>query len=61
MGEGRHFARLLLRRSGVEHVETAAGWRSALDKADTQLIAGIGNIKGQAYEMIAHLESGEIS
>ncbi|MCI6255145.1 MAG: poly-gamma-glutamate synthase PgsB [Clostridiales bacterium] len=61
MGEGRHFARLLLRRSGVEHVETAASWRSALDKADTPLIAGIGNIKGQAYEMIAHLESGEIS
>ena len=59
LGECRYLARRLLRRAGVEQVELAANWREALERADTPQIAGVGNIKGQAYQMIEYLERGE--
>ena len=59
LGECRYLARRLLHRAGVEQVELAANWREALEQADTPQIAGVGNIKGQAYQMIEYLERGE--
>ena len=58
IGEGRRLALLRLRRAGLTHVETAAGWQEALARADTPAVVGLGNIKGEAYEMITALESG---
>lgn len=56
LGQGRRLVRRLLRRAGVRQIELASGWRDALDRADTRDIAGIGNIKGQAYELVSFLE-----
>lgn len=60
LGQGRRLAWRLLRRAGVKRVELASGWREALSRADSKNIAGIGNIKGQAYELVAFLERGGI-
>lgn len=59
MGGGRRLARRLLRRAGLE-AETAPSWRAALERADTPLVAGIGNIKGWACQMICALEEGSL-
>ena len=56
MGEARPLACRLLRRGGVQTVEAAASWREALEKAGGRPMVGIGNIKGQAYEMIRYFE-----
>lgn len=60
IGEGRWFAKLRLQRAGLPCVETAASWSKALSQADTPVVVGIGNIKGQGYEMVEHAESGDM-
>ena len=58
MGEARHLACRLLRRGGISRVEGVASWREALEKAEGEPLVGIGNIKGQAYDMIQYFEEG---
>ena len=47
----------LLRRSGLP-VEAVRDWRAALASAEGAPVVGIGNIKGQAADMVAHFERG---
>lgn len=61
LGSGRLLALRLLRRQGISQVEAASDWRDALKRADTAQIAGVGNIKGQAYELVTYLESEAVS
>lgn len=56
MGENRALAVRLLRRAGCGPVEQAADWRAALRAAEGEMIVGLGNIKGQAYELLQYLE-----
>ena len=55
MGEARGLACRLLRRSGLP-VERAEDWRAALKAAAGATVVGVGNIKGQAAEMVAYFE-----
>lgn len=55
MGEAKPLACRLLRRSGVA-AEPVKDWREALRLAEGRPLVGIGNIKGQAYEMIQYFE-----
>ena len=57
MGEARALACRLLRRSGLP-VEAVRDWRAALASAEGAPVVGIGNIKGQAADMVAHFERG---
>lgn len=57
MGEAKALACRLLRRSGLP-VEQAKGWRAALAAAEGAPVVGIGNIKGQAADMVAYFERG---
>lgn len=56
MGEARPLACRLLRQSGVTEVQSVKSWQEALRLAGGRPLVGIGNIKGQAYEMIQHFE-----
>ena len=56
IGEGRDLAKRMLHKQGHQNVETALSWRDAMDGADSHSIVGIGNIKGQAYDMIEYFE-----
>lgn len=58
MGEARNLAVRLLKKHGFAEVETAADWKTAVRLAGSGDIVGIGNIKGQAYEMIGYYEGG---
>ena len=58
MGEARHLVCRLLRCGGISRVEGVASWREALEKAEGEPLVGIGNIKGQAYDMIQYFEEG---
>ena len=57
MGEARALACRLLRRSGLP-VEAVRDWRAALASAEGAPVVGIGNIKGQASEMVCPFEEG---
>lgn len=55
MGEAKPLACRLLRRSGVA-AEPVKSWREAMRLAAGRPLVGIGNIKGQAYEMVQYFE-----
>lgn len=59
MGEARSLALRQLKKQGFSNVTTASGWQDAVKLSAGAPIVGIGNIKGQAYEMVAHYEGGE--
>ncbi|MCC8139009.1 MAG: poly-gamma-glutamate synthase PgsB [Lachnospiraceae bacterium] len=59
MGEGAAFAVRKLKASGFQHVERVKDWREALHTSCSGNMVGIGNIKGQAYDMISFLEGGK--
>lgn len=59
MGEARNLAVRLMKKSGLKNIEEAKNWRSALTACEGRDVVGIGNIKGQAYDMIAFYEEGE--
>ena len=59
MGEARPLALRLLKKNGFANGVPASGWEEAVTLANGAPIVGIGNIKGQAYEMVAHYEGGE--
>lgn len=60
IGESRGLVKRMLHKQGCQNVGTALSWRDALDGADSHSIVGIGNIKGQACDMIEYFEE-EIS
>lgn len=57
MGEARKLALRLLKQKGFPAVE-AKDWKAAVHMAESGDIVGIGNIKGQAYDMIEYYEGG---
>ena len=59
MGESRSLALRLLRRQGFREIEQVKSWQEAVKLCQGADVVGIGNIKGQAYDMIAHYEGGE--
>lgn len=59
MGEARSLALRLLKKHGFANAVPASDWQEAVRLADGAPLAGIGNIKGQAYEMITYCEGGE--
>lgn len=58
MGEAKKLALRLLKKHGIHHAEEAKDWKDAVRKANGMDIVGIGNIKGQAYDMIVQYEGG---
>lgn len=59
MGESRKLALRLLKKHGFHNVAEARDWQAAEALANGADIVGIGNIKGQATQMIIHYEGGE--
>lgn len=58
MGEGRTAACRLLRKAGLKDVRSVRTWQEALAAAGEATLVGVGNIKGQAYQMIEYFEQG---
>jgi poly-gamma-glutamate synthase PgsB/CapB len=56
IGENRSFATRLLRKEGFLNVTELPDWHNIFNVKDSNLIVGIGNIKGSAYELINYLE-----
>ena len=59
MGESRALAQRLLRKHNFTNVTEAKTWQEAVALSEGCPIVGIGNIKGQAYDMITNFEGGE--
>ncbi len=59
MGEARKLAVKLLKKHGFENITEAMDWKNAVESSGGGDIVGIGNIKGQAYDMIEFFEGGE--
>ena len=59
MGEARALALRQLKKQGFTNAIAASGWQEAVKFSAGAPIVGIGNIKGQAYEMVTHYEGGE--
>ena len=59
MGEARSLALRLLKKQGFTNISEASCWQDALKKSNGAPIVGIGNIKGQAYDMVTHYEGGD--
>ena len=57
MGEARGLALRLLKKHGFQ-AQSVSGWQKALEAAGDSLVVGIGNIYGEAYEMVAWFEGG---
>ncbi len=57
MGEARGLALRMLKKHGLS-ARAVKNWREALEIADGSLVVGLGNIKGQAYDMITCMEGG---
>ena len=57
MGEARKLALRLLKKNDFQAQE-AKDWKTAIRMAGGRDIIGIGNIKGQAYDMIEYYEGG---
>ena len=47
----------MLKKQGLS-ARAVKNWREALEIADGSLVVGLGNIKGQAYDMITCMEGG---
>lgn len=60
MGEARPLALRLLKKQGFRNVEAAKDWEEALALSGGGDVAGIGNIKGQAYGMVEFFEGGNM-
>ena len=58
MGEARKLALRLLKQQGFADTAEARNWKEALAISGEGLVVGIGNIKGQAYDMIEAFEGG---
>jgi poly-gamma-glutamate synthase PgsB/CapB len=56
IGENRSFAMRLLRKAGFLNVTELSDWHNIFNIMDSKLIVGIGNIKGNAYELLNYLE-----
>lgn len=56
IGESKRLAKRIFKATARQHVEIASSWQKALSIADSPYIIGVGNIKGQAYDMIECLE-----
>lgn len=59
MGEARSLALRLLKKHGFTNICAAKDWKTAVTLSEGADIVGIGNIKGQAYDMITCYEGGE--
>lgn len=59
MGESRTLALRLLKKAGFRNLAEAKSWQEAVALSDGCPLVGIGNIKGQAYDMIMKFEGGE--
>lgn len=59
MGEARMLALRLLKKAGFQNLAEAKSWQEAVSLSGGCPLVGIGNIKGQAYDMIIHYEGGE--
>lgn len=59
MGESRSLALRLLKKYGFHDIFQAKSWQEAVVLCEGADVVGIGNIKGQAYDMITHYEGGE--
>lgn len=59
MGEARSLALRLLKKHGFANVCGAKNWREAVALSEGADLVGIGNIKGQAYDMITCYEGEE--
>ena len=57
MGEARGLALRMLKKHGLS-ARPVKNWQEALEIADGSLVVGLGNIKGQAYDMITCMEGG---
>lgn len=60
MGEARGLALRLLRKHGFVNTMEAKDWKTAVGLSGGGEIVGIGNIKGQAYDMIEAFEGGKM-
>lgn len=58
MGEARGLALRLLKKHGFSNAVGVKNWKQAVEISGGADIVGIGNIKGQAYEMIGFYEGG---
>ena len=59
MGEARALALRLLKKQGFHNAVSAADWQQAIKLSAGAPLVGIGNIKGQAYDMVKFFEGGE--
>ena len=59
MGEARSLAVRLLKKHGFSNIISVSSWQEAVAQSAGSPLVGIGNIKGQAYEMVTHYEGGE--
>ena len=59
IGEARSLALRLLKKHGFTNAVQASSWQKAINMSAGAPLVGIGNIKGQAYEMITYFEGGE--
>ena len=59
MGESRGLALRLLKKNGFQNVCQAKNWQEAVQLCEGADVVGIGNIKGQAYDMITYYEGGD--
>jgi poly-gamma-glutamate synthase PgsB/CapB len=59
MGEARSLAVRLLKKHGFSNIISVSSWQDAVAQSAGSPLVGIGNIKGQAYEMVTHYEGGE--
>lgn len=58
IGESKWLAKRILRTKAQQNVEIAPSWQAALARADSRFVVGVGNMKGQAYDMIESIEEG---
>lgn len=56
MGENRGQAVRLLKKAGFDRVRAVKDWHEALEGRNGELLVGLGNIKGGAYDMLEYLE-----
>ena len=58
MGEDRSQAVRLLKKAGFDRTREIKDWHEALEGRSGELLVGLGNIKGGAYDMLEYLEGG---
>lgn len=58
IGESRALACRLLRKAGVANVEAVRRWDDVFRPGETGPVVGVGNIKGEVYDILVDLEEG---